>query len=179
MKHSIIFVALIGILAVTGLSQGLPSVPVYSMVIDRRSDSSEINTVVIQYTGLESPNPLILEAVVPAATEAACLANRDFSTAVPVGTERATLAYDAVTSTYRLQWSGLDRDTRVNCRVLIVRSGIAAGDLAMWQSNYGAGGLFEDEPIKGEASTSGANAKPVSVSRIGSTYTVMFGGSLL
>jgi hypothetical protein len=176
MKNSIIFAALIGILAVTGISQSLPSVPVYSIVVDRRSDLSEINNVVIQYTGLENPNLLIFEAVLPAPTQAACLASRDFSDAVPVGPDRAALTYDAETSKYRLQWSRLDTDARVNCRVLIVRSEIGVGDLAVWQSNYGQTALFEDVLVNGKLSSSDAAARPVT--RVGSTYTVLFGGNL-
>ena len=82
----------------------------------------------------------VFEAVIPAPTEAACFASRDFSMARPVGPDRATVVYDAATSSYKLQWTQV-KDRRDSCRVLRVGTSPSAGDLAFWQANYGASGL--------------------------------------
>ena len=92
----------------------------------------------------------VFEALIPAATEAACFASRDFSMARPVGPDRASVVYDAGTGSYKLQWTGV-RDKKDSCRVLLVGQSLSATDLAAWQANYGAGGFADDQSSYGEA----------------------------
>src|SRR5688572_26816745 len=76
-----------------------------------------------------TPVMQVFEAVIPAATEAACFASMDFSAARPVGPDRASVTYDPATSSYTLKWTGV-KDRRDSCRVLLVGQSIGVSDLA-------------------------------------------------
>ncbi len=119
-----------------------PSVAAYSIVLDRRpaADGANLDGVTIRYTGLENRRAQIYEAFLYATTDAECLASRDFTTAVLVGPERATLIHDRRTGTNTLRWI-VENERKDTCRVLLVRSGVDSSDLAVWQSNYGNSGL--------------------------------------
>ena len=165
MKHTINFSALIGILVFAGISMGqqLPTVPAYSMVIDPRPVSGE---AVVQVRVPANPSrPLLLfEAVLPATSEAACLASRDFSSAYPASPDRASLIYDGTTNSYNVRWAPVREGS---CRVLLVMDGdgqVDAGDYAIWRTNFGStAGRFDGEQDKNDARTGD--------SRVGDRFT--------
>ena len=107
--------------------------------IDFVKTSKDTTETLINYSGLENPGGQLFEAVLPAASEEACLASRDFSSAMPVGPERATLKYDPTTDTGILRWS-LARNDSASCRVLLVRNSTDSGDYAVWRTNFGLTG---------------------------------------
>ena len=147
MKFTIIISALF---AMVMLLPGASSAQTFAMKV---SFSETINqnseaTGTVTYTGLENPGLQIFESVVTASSEGVCFASDGFATARAVGPDRATLAYDRATGIYKVTWK-LGRDRKNTCRVLRVgTSPISNGDLAMWQSNYGTGGLSANEITK-------------------------------
>lgn len=166
MKFTMIFSALIGIFFLAGISMGqqVPTVPAYSMVIDPRPASGEAS-VEVRVPVIPNRPHLLFEAVLPASSEAACLANRDFSSAYPASPDRALLIYDGTTNSYRVRWTPAREGS---CRVLLVTDGdgqVDAGDYAIWRTNFGnTAGRLDGEPEKNDARTGGD-------SRIGDKFT--------
>ena len=103
-------------------------------------------TVVIHFTGLEAaPDLQFYEAVIPARTREACLASRDFSSAVPIGPDRAYATFDPVTGRPVMVWDNLKQDQfqgAPTCRVLLAVSASGSpdadgADFLVWQRNFG------------------------------------------
>ena len=117
--------------------------------IDFCKTTRDAAEALITYTGLESPNARLFEAVLPASSPEECLANRDFSSAVPVGPERALLMYDPESTSGYLRWFLRQNDSS-NCRVLLVRNSADTTDLAVWRTNFGAGGYSPAVEGKGD-----------------------------
>lgn len=171
MKRKIIISALIGICGLASVSMGqLPSVPSYSMVIDPRP-ATDVEVFKARFPAADNRHLVIFEAVLPVFSEAACFASHDFSSAQPVGIDRASVAYDATTSSYNVAWANV-RESRGSCRVLLVGgdADVDAADLTIWRSAFGSTQpLFDGDTNAPEATTSSARAN---VKQIGSNYTL-------
>ena len=151
MKHTIIISAFFAIFILTGAAsaQSFGMRVTFSEAINQNSEA----TGTVTFTGLENPGLQVFESVVAASSEGVCFASDGFATARVVGPDRATLVYDRATGIYKVIWK-LGRDRKNTCRVLRVStSPLATGDLAMWQSNYGSGGLSADGITKDEVLT--------------------------
>jgi len=112
-------------------------------------------TTVVNFPSPAGRNFVIFEAVIPASTAAQCMASRDFTNAVPVSPDRATVIYDPVTLTYYLR-NTAPIETRPSCKVLIVRAaGIDTSDLNVWRANYGATGALAESENESSAKGTG------------------------
>lgn len=174
MKNRIILTAIVAIFSFAGLSMGqsltlgMPettlgrldnNVPLFAQAtwgqgktvkIDFVKTSRDTSQATVSYTGLESPGGQLFEAVFAASSHEACLANRDFSSAVPVGPERASLLYDFATDTGTLSWF-FPRNDSANCRVLLVRNSVDTSDLGVWRTNFGQTYAPEQEAGKSDS----------------------------
>lgn len=148
MKRNIVLAAFIGVLSFAGITAGQATadprpriepvshqIEVHMHVIVNRSSSSANETVVYGYRGIESPNAQFYEADIRASTPDACIGTTDFSTAVPVGPERASLTFDRETGVNNLQWS-LATSGSGGCRVLLVRSADGSDDYNIFRGHY-------------------------------------------
>ncbi|HEX6125409.1 MAG TPA: hypothetical protein VFZ23_08540 [Pyrinomonadaceae bacterium] len=144
MKRTIILSAFIAISLSTGVTAAQTSD--LRLTFSEATDPNGKATGYVVFTGLEDPDVEVFEAVVPAANEADCFANTDFSNARRVGPDSASLSYDPATNSHTLRWSRM-KERRDTCRVLIVgRTRLLVGsDLAVWQTNFGSGSLSENE----------------------------------
>jgi hypothetical protein len=171
MKRTIIFSALIGIFVFAGISMGQqpPTVPAYRMVIDPRPASGEA-IVQVRVPAIPDRPLLLFEAVLPASSEAACLASRDFSTAYPASPDRASLVYDGTTNTYNVRWMPAREGS---CRVLLVTDGdgqVNAGDYVIWRQNFGStAGRLDGEQDKDDVLGSRTGSR--STARVGDRFT--------
>ena len=152
MIPKIIFSSLMAILLLSDISSAQTAN--VRLTFSEAISPSGVPTGTVTFTGLEGPELQVFEAQIAARTEAGCFASRDFSTARAVSPERANVSYDSGTGSYKLQWTGV-RDKRDSCRVLLVGQSVASTDLAVWQSNYGVGGLREDDPVIPDNATYG------------------------
>ena len=144
MKRTIIFSAFMTMLLSAVYTSA--QTPDLRLSFSNNVATNGIETGTIKYTGLEAPGVQVFEAVIPAATEAACFASRDFSMARPVGPDRASVVYNHATSSYELRWTQ-PREPRDSCRVLLVGRSSGGTDLADWQANYGSGGRSESQDL--------------------------------
>jgi hypothetical protein len=99
-------------------------------------DGSEMMT--ISFTELEYTPVRLLEAVVPMTRDGECSQNTNLSGAVPIGLERATIAYDTATATYRLKWL-IPSEKKETCRILVGDSDVDGRDFLIWRRSYGQG----------------------------------------
>ena len=154
MNNKIIFAAFIGILFIAGTSmaQQLPSVSAYKVVIDPRP-ANDLPIVEATFPGTPNRSLVIFEAVLPASSETACLASRDFSSAYPASPDRASVVYDATTNSYKIRWAV---EPVGSCRVLLVVDGdgqVDAGDYGIWRTRFGNSGGLIDGGEQGAAGT--------------------------
>jgi len=137
MKRTIIFSAFMTMLLSAVYTSAQPSL---RLSFSEGTSPAGVPTGTVKFIVDGVPVMQVFEALIPVATEAACFDSRDFSTARPVGPDRASVTYDPATNSYQLKWTGV-RDRRDTCRVLLVGGSIAATDLAVWQANYGTTAL--------------------------------------
>ena len=137
MKRTIIFSAFMAILLSAVYTSAQPGL---RLSFSEGTSPAGVPTGSVKFIVDGVPVMQVFEALIPATTETACFASRDFSTARPVGPDRATVTYDPATNSYELKWTGV-RDRRDTCRVLLVGGSISATDLAVWQANYGTTAL--------------------------------------
>jgi hypothetical protein len=136
MKRTIIFSTVITILVFAAISQA--QVSSLRVTFSESRDNSR-DTTLITYTGLENPDARVFESVVPGPAET-CFEATVFPNPRPVGSDRASLVYDAAAGAYKLKWT-VKRDTRDSCRVLFVADGdgdVDGADFLVWQRNYGS-----------------------------------------
>jgi hypothetical protein len=169
MKRTIIFSALIGVFVFASVSAGqLPSVPSYRIVIDPRP-TGDVEVFKAKFPAADNRQLVIFEAVLPALSEAACFASQDFSSAQPVGVDRASVVYDGATSSYNVRWTNV-RESRGSCRVLLVGgdADVDAADLTIWRSTFGS-----TQPLfEGQTNALGTSSARGTVKQIGSNYTL-------
>lgn len=109
---------------------------------------------------------LIKEAFFRTETEEECVAIRDFSTAVPVPPDRASMIYDPAGGVFRLKNSNSPAPRSSNCRVLILDDGKVDGnDFLIWQRNVGSAGLAEvGELMEKESTDEGGRSRVTEIS---------------
>lgn len=123
-------------------THGLEFIPAVS-----RAGSRDIgDTVLISYTGLEDSGMQFFEVIIPASTREGCLASRDFSSALPVGPDRAFMTYDPAANTNTMVWNNVKNSPfpdMPSCRVLLAVSPfrtVDSADYTVWRANYGQTG---------------------------------------
>jgi len=131
MKHIILFSAFIIVLTLAGTSNA-QTTGMFRLTFAGSTTASGTHTGTIKFTGLENPNIRLLEAVIPATSEAACFASTDFPNAVPIGPDRATVSYDYATGMYKVIWIN-QGEIPNTCRVLIGDGDIDGHDFLIWR----------------------------------------------
>ena len=98
-------------------------------------------------------NFVIFEAVLPATTEAGCLASMDFSSAVPADPNRASAIYDPQSELWHLKNS--NTGSVPLCHVLLANGDgtVDAADYAVWRTNFGRTQFTESSEGPKEGST--------------------------
>jgi hypothetical protein len=146
MKRTTIFFAFITIFAFASISSAQSGTFVLTFSGQTTYDGSELMT--IKFTDLENTNIRLLEAVIPMTRDGECSQNTDFSRAVPSGSDRASIAYDSSTGTYKVKWL-IPNDRQDTCRVLGGDGDVDGRDFLIWRRAYGSSaGIGEsDEPI--------------------------------
>jgi hypothetical protein len=145
MKHSLIIFAAVSLLlsAIAASSQ--------SLSISITPQSSDTDLVEVKFPAPGHQQQIFLwEMSFNASSQEECFASRDFSNARPADPARSGLAFDIASNSYTLRWL-VDRPKREDCRAIAAGSTIAASDLAVWQANYGAAGLFADPFFESDA----------------------------
>jgi hypothetical protein len=144
MKYAILFTLIIGTFATTSMAQelGWELVPASESPVGKE-------TLVITYTQLEDSTVQLYEASLPATTQAACLASRDFTSGVPIPPDRVSQFYSGGKKVV----IAFVKTERVGpCSVIFGRSGTNLNDFNFVRANFGAEGLAEtsiqktDEP---------------------------------
>jgi hypothetical protein len=130
MKLTIIFSAFL-ILGLAGISNAQTS-GTFRLTFSGQAAANGSQTTTVSFTGLENPNIRLLEAVVPATSEAECFAITDISNARVLGPDRATIVYDASTLTYKLIWM-TPKENRGSCRILMGDGDVDGRDFLLWQ----------------------------------------------
>src|SRR5215203_3581699 len=97
MKRPNILIALFGLLVFVGLSNA------QTVTVALRNPSPDKEVTEVNFPAPANSRFLIFEAALPNPSEADCFASRDFSNAVLVGPERATVAYDPATGMFFLK----------------------------------------------------------------------------
>ena len=140
MKYKIIFSALFVFLfaAVSYGQQGQANRLRFSHI----PDSSGGHLVNVTFPGVENPNLRIFESIIPASSAAECHSSTAFPNPRVLGPDEARLGFDRATSTVKFDWL-VHIDRQLLCRVVRVGESVDAADLALWQSNYGVGGLID------------------------------------
>ena len=153
MKIKIVFAALVGIFGMVGISSAQSGARISKIVIDNYNPATDEQIVQVKLPATHDRPIVIFEAVLPASSEGACLASTDFSAAQPVGTDRASIAYDAATNSHVIKWR-VKEASREGCRVLIASDGqVDAADYLVWRSAFGnTQPLFEGETEKSDSS---------------------------
>ena len=139
MKNKIIFSAFLTFL-LAAVSYGQPAT--YKLRFFDTLGRSGTQTVNISYVGLENPNLLIFESLIPVSSAAECHSRTDFPNPRLLGPDEAKLVFDRAKSTYTVDWL-VHIDRTSSCRVLRVGESIDSADLNVWRSNFGAGSLAE------------------------------------
>lgn len=128
------------------------------------SGKNEITTV--EFNAPADRHFVIFEAVLPARSAAECFASRNFSSAVPVGPERASTVYDPTTGFFYLRNSNA-AESSDSCRVIIARSTVGLDDLTMWRARYGStSARSADENQTGKEGSIEADAPSTQRSRV-------------
>lgn len=164
MKHSIIFSALIVILAssTVGMAQASRMRVTFSESINPLGGGMGMGKVTVQDVHF-NPDVRVFEALIPASSAQQCYASRDFSGATPVGADRASLSYDFSQASYDLKIV-IGQGDPDKCRVLLVGETISTADLAVWRANFGQTGIAESGLIKDDEG--GARSGDGSVRRV-------------
>jgi hypothetical protein len=93
----------------------------------------------------------LFEASFPSRSEAECIANRDFSLATPVGSDRGTILYNSTSGFWYLRNSNASGAIEP-CHALLLDgdNDIDAQDYTVWRTAFGARLLAENEesPLK-------------------------------
>lgn len=149
MKYAIFFAVIFGVSASfseAGAQElGLNVVPASPSTGGREA-------VVLTYTRAEATEVQLFEADLPTATQAACLASRDFSGAVPIPPDRVSQIYGEGKKVIIVfaKSSGVGP-----CSVIVGRRGANLDDFNIIRANYGQSGLMEFPGEKADAESDG------------------------
>ena len=144
MKLAILFFVTIGIVtssaAVNAQTLGLNVIPPSANTGDREA-------VVISYSELEDSEVALFEAVLPATTEAGCLASNAFTSLVPIPADRTHQTFGqgkkvVIVFTKSSHYGA--------CHVIVGRSGTTLSDFNTVRANFGSTRLFEIPNEKAE-----------------------------
>src|SRR5687767_15122482 len=102
--------------------------------------------VEVGFPAAANSNFRLLETSFPARTDAECVANQDFSTATPVGSDRATIGYFPSSGLWHLNNTYRGRTT-VECHALLADGDntVNAADYTTWRSRFGSSLFAEGE----------------------------------
>ena len=103
--------------------------------------------MVISYTGLEDSEITLFEAVLPATTEAGCLATKEFTNLVPIPPDRT---YQTFGEGKKVVIAFTKTDNYGRCHAIVGRNGVNLDDFNMVRSNFGTTYFNEDTKAKGE-----------------------------
>ena len=153
MKYAIFFAVIFGIFA--GISEtgaqelGFNVVPASPTTGGREA-------VVITYTQLVDTEVQLFEADLPATTRAACLASRDFTSAVPIPPDRVS----QISGEGKKAVIVFTKSSAVGpCSVIVGRSGVNLDDFNVIRANFGQTGLLEIPSEKTDAESDGLMQK--------------------
>jgi hypothetical protein len=98
--------------------------------------SGDTELSIVKFRAPADRNFLIFEASPRARSTAECFAATDFSSAVPVGPDRAAAIYDPGTGVWYLKNTNTAGPAE-SCKVLLVKSSVDTTDLTMFRARFG------------------------------------------
>lgn len=137
MKYAILFAVIFGIFASVS-EAGAQELGLNVVPASPSTDGRE--ALVMTYTKLVDTEVQLFEADLPATTQAACLASRDFTGAVPIPPDRVRQIYGEGKKVVIVftKSSGVSP-----CSVILGRSGVNLDDFNVIRANFGQSGLLE------------------------------------
>ena len=117
-----------------------------------RYPNQDGEVVEVGFSAAANSNFQLLETRFPARTDAECVANEDFSAAVPVGIDRGTIGYFPSTGLWNVRntYTGA---TTVECHALLVDgdSTVDAADYVLWRSSFGSTAFADGDELQKDA----------------------------
>jgi hypothetical protein len=145
MKRTTIVFALMTLFVFASISSAQNGTFILTFSGQTTYNGSELMT--IRFNDLENTNIRLLEAVIPMTRDGECSQNTDFSRAVPIGPDRASIAYDQSTGTYKVKWL-IPNDQQDTCRMLGGDGDVDGRDFLIWRRAYGSsGGIAEIDEL--------------------------------
>jgi hypothetical protein len=149
MKYAILFAVIFGIFASVS-EAGAQELGLNVVPASPSTDGRE--ALVMTYTKLVDTEVQLFEADLPATTQAACLASRDFTGAVPIPPDRVRQIYGEGRKVVIVftKSSGVGP-----CSVIVGRNGVNLDDFNVIRANFGQSGLLEFPVEKTDADGDG------------------------
>ena len=149
MKYTIFFAFIFGIFASVS-EAGAQELGLN--VVPASPGTGGIEALVITYTKPEDSDVQLFEADLPATTQAACLATRDFTGAVPIPPDRVRQMYGEGKKVIIV----FAKTSAVGpCSVIVGRNGVNLDDFNVIRANFGQSGLLEFPIEKTDAESDG------------------------
>ena len=165
MKHKIIFSAFAFVVALVGFAS---STDAQTLGVSKvTSDNTEILTG--SFSAPPDRNYVVYEARPRAGSAAECFAATDFSTAVPVGPDRAAVSYDPGSLVWYLRNSNAVGSPG-GCSVLLVRTSAGTTDYTMFRARFGSTSAFVDADLRSKEESDSARAQRSMVTSVQVTF---------